>query len=433
MSENTVDQSADQGPSPVDLSTLSEEDVSKALVSPTSKVNMDQVRDILRTKTISTKAVAPETPAATTPTEQPGQPTEVPAVETEDQPQATTEQQPPEVEAEQPESESEVPAEGAGEPPEIDLGERKGKRARVTVGHLPPAQRKVIDLVSIKGIQIPEAQGIVLREMMDAGWPRAEAEQAIFGQGRVSKEGTESEAQAPPERQLTRAEQAWQQSEKEIAEATTELQGATESYDVTRIEAARTKLNDARWQKFYAEQAVTQERQTQASQTRNAFLTDVNESSNRILEIYPEAGRKDSALWDAVADRIIEIEQSDPQFFERLTTWPEFIVAAEAARLGVVPLKVQKTATARGGTPPVNGQAKVVAAPPTPAPKRAAVKLTPAAGASSDGQPPETTLETEEDATRYVASLVDPNDKEKTLNNMKALLRSGGRVVAAAG
>lgn len=438
MNENLTQESTDQGPSPVDLSTLSEEGVSAALISPTSKVNMDQVRDILRTKTIPTKAAAPETPAATTPTEQPGQPTEVPG-ETEEEPQAsTTEQQSPVVEGEAPEQapegEAEAPAEGAGEPPDVDLGERKGKRARVTVGHLPPAQRKVIDLVSIKGIQIPDAQAIVVREMMDAGWSQGDAERAVFGQGQARPAGqapAEGEPAAPAERQFTEAEQAWQKADKEINEANTELQGATESYDVTRIEAARTKLNDARWQQFYAKQAVQQERQHYATQARNAFLSEVNNSSNRILNIYPEAGRKDSALWDAVADRIIDIEQSDPQFFNRLTNWPEFIVAAEAARLGVAPLKQQKTATANGGTPAVNGQQRT--APSIPAPKRAAVKLTPAAGASSDGQLPETTLETEEDATRYVASLVDPNDKEKTLNNMKALLRSGGRVVAAAG
>ena len=433
-----ADQSVDQGPSPIDLSTLSEEDVSKALTSPTSNVNLDQVRDILRTKSIPTKAAAPETPTAITPTEQPDQPTEVPG-ETEEEPQATTTEQAPVVEGETPEQaapegEGEAPAEGAGEPPDVDLGERKGKRARVTVGHLPPAQRKVIDLVSIKGIQIPDAQAIVVREMMEAGWAQGDAERAVFGQQPARQPGekqTQAESEAPPERQLTKAEQAWQTAEKEINDANIELQSATESYDVTRIEAARTKLNDARWQKFYAEQSVQQERQYHAEQARNAFLTEVNQSSNRILGIYPEAGRKDSPLWDAVADRIVDIEQSDPHFFNRLTNWPEYIVAAEAARLGVAPLKQQKTATANGGLPPVNGQQKSVSS--LPAPKRAAVKLTPAAGASSDGQPPETTLETEEDATRYVASLVDPDDKEKTLNNMKALLRSGGRVVAAAG
>ena len=391
---------------------------------------MDQVRSILRNQSIpANKASVPETPQATTPTEQPEQPTEVPE---EEPPQAAAPvEQPPMVEAEageQPEGEAEPPAEGEGEPPDIDLGERKGKRARVTVGHLPPAQRKVIDLVSIKGIQIPDAQAIVVREMMDAGWPQGDAERAVFGynQPAQGQKGEAPEAQQQPQQPASRAEQVWQKAMQDLQESETELKAATEAYDVTQIEAARTKQNDARWNKFLAEQAINNERREQ----HNQFLGQVTQSSNRILEIYPEAGRKDSALWEAVADRIIEIEQSDPQFFNRLTTWPEFIVAAEAARLGVAPLRAQKTATARGGIPPVNGQQKT--APPQPAPKRAAVKLTPAAGASSDGQPPETTLETEEDATRYVASLVDPNDKEKTLNNMRALLRNGGRPVPAA-
>lgn len=299
--------------------------------------------------------------------------------------------------------EEKVAAEGEAEGEE---GEEKGeeehrtkRRERIVVAHLGDPEKQVLRLVSM-GEKLGPAQRQVVQNLIKAGQSQAEAEEAVYGEARVTGEQPKPARPAltPSQIRIGRAQQALDAAEK-LLDA--EIEAHEKDYDPKHLRVISNlnrKIGAIERERDRAHEAYDYEQFEAKEKVASTHKSEFDQSLATASELFPEAFEEGSDFYNAVDARRTAIEKRNPNFFNQ-ADWPELLVAAEAAKLGIAPISKQ-SAKAAGVTPVARtGVAAKVQ------PKKAATRLNPASSASSDGLNGTITQpETEADVEKMIAS-----------------------------
>jgi hypothetical protein len=268
-------------------------------------------------------------------------------------------------------------------------------RAKIRIAHLSESEREVLTQVSL-GKSLPEAQHEVVTKLVRSGKSLREAEESVFGTGgRRSSAESAPESDKPTDKPGADApDDPISLKQKEIDGIKAKLAEAKSSYDVTKIEELREKLDDARWEMRDLKDASRKVTLTKEQEAEQAYADTVATHTKTALDLFPDAGREGSQLFEAIQDGVEDKRETNPEFFND-PMWPITLAAEKAAWLGIPSTKHKAGATSAPGEP----------VPP----KKQARQITPASGApgGSSTTPTETNPEAELEAAG--------NDPEKLL------------------
>lgn len=256
-------------------------------------------------------------------------------------------------------------------------------RVKVVIKHLPDAQKEVLREVS-KGASVPEAQAKVVTALVRGGKSLAEAEAEVFGTGgRKAAAAPETEPE-PPVTTETTDPVAVKQGE--IDALTEKLKSARANYDITAIEELRDQIEQARWDLRDLKDAQKRDASTRQTAAETEFQNRLATATQEAITLFPDANKEGTELFDAIADEVEDLKESNPGFFEN-PRWPVILAAEKAALLGIPSTKH------KGGATPSPGEKG-----PQPPQKRQSRPLVPASGTSggsttnTDPEDPEAAL-----------------------------------------
>lgn len=244
------------------------------------------------------------------------------------------EETPPE-EIEQPAEEKEPPSAEETKPPEPAAQEKARKRLTITrrdpeTGDFVYSERdrRILTLIADDMVSPEEAVRIVNSE---SPVPKVEAEQPKTAE--------------PAKPQATEAE-----IEQQIATLRTQRREAKALFDAEKESDLTDQIEDLIAQKGVARETAKAEQQAQ-SESQRAYETSFNAAVANAIDMYEDAGKPGTPLYNAIAQESAEMKARNDPFLNN-PKWPTACAVLKATELGIAP-KAKAPAAAKAPVKPV--------------------------------------------------------------------------------